>query len=498
MLALGVAKNTPKLISKTKIMLGYQCRKNVYLSVHNKELIPPVTPELQALFDQGNEVTLEARKRYPEGVLVDLPAWEFVGSLKKTRELLAEHTACIFEAAFEYKGCYARADIITYNPATQRWSIFEVKSTTKVKDEHLDDVGLQVWIMANAGLPIEKISILHLNNLCKYPDLKNLFTEEDVTEQLRVRHTSIAPKLNEIFKSLRAEQVPDIDIGPQCTIPRECQFMEHCWSQKNIPEKSVFSIPGLREKKWELYQRNYIALDDIPDYELNEKQQICLQVLKTSKRYINSDYIKKELSGWKFPLVFLDFETINPAIPRYEGTTCFSQVPFQFSVHILKSLSAELEHFEFLHTEASDPRESLAQALIKSCGGEGSVVAYYGQFESARIQDLEEYFPALAARLKAIRERIVDPLPIIREAVYDAEFLDSYSIKSVGPALLGKDFSYAHMLVGDGSAAQRAFAEVIDSKTNLKRKEELRQALLDYCKKDTLVMVELVKWLYQC
>ena len=134
----------PKLISKTKIMQGYQCQKNIYLSVHRKDLVPKVGPELQALFDQGNAVTIEARKRFSNGVLVDLPAYDFFGSLKKTRELLAAHTPVIFEAAFEYQGCYARADVITYNEVTQRWSIIEVKSTTKVKDEHLDDVGLQV------------------------------------------------------------------------------------------------------------------------------------------------------------------------------------------------------------------------------------------------------------------------------------------------------------------------------------------------------------------
>jgi hypothetical protein len=243
----------PKLISKTKIMQGYQCHKNIYLSVHKKELIPKVGPELQALFDQGHQVTIEARKRFPQGVLVDNPAFDFGGSLKKTRELLAAHTPSIFEAAFEYKGCYARADVITYNESTQRWSIYEVKSSTKVKDEHLDDVGLQVWIMANAGLPIEKISIMHLNSLCKYPNLDNLFTEEDVTDKLRALHTKISPRLNEIFKDLRLDQVPDVDIGAHCFEPRECQFKDHCWSQKNIPELSLFSIPGLREKKWELY-----------------------------------------------------------------------------------------------------------------------------------------------------------------------------------------------------------------------------------------------------
>lgn len=488
----------PKLISKTKIMQGYQCQKNIYLAVHRKELIPKVTPELQALFDQGNAVTIEARKRYPTGVLVDFPAYDFIGSLKKTRELLAAHTPIIFEAAFEYKGCYARADIISYNELTQRWSIIEVKSTTKVKDEHLDDVGLQVWIMANAGLPIEKISLMHLNTLCKYPDLSNLFTEEEVTDVLRTRHAQISVKLNEIFKTLRSDEVPETDIGPHCFKPRECQFSEHCWSEKKIPEPSVFSIPGLRDKKWELYAGGFTDIQKIPSADLNEKQKICLDVLKTGKRFVDSEKIKKVLSFWKFPLIFLDFETINPAIPRYNGTGPFMQVPFQYSVHILNSPESDLLHYEFLYDDAGDPRPMLISELLKNCSGAGSVVAYYGQFEAARIQELCDFAPEFKEALMAISSRIVDPLPLFREAVYDSAFSDSYSIKSVGPAILGEEFSYEKMEVGDGSAAQRAFEQLISNKISLPHKQKLRQAMLDYCKKDTFVMVELVKWLYKC
>ena len=94
----------PKPLSKTRLMRGYQCLKSIYLTIHNKELEPPVGPDLQAIFDQGNVVGAKARKRYLNGVLVDNPAWDFFGALKKTRELLDKETEVIFEAAFEYTG----------------------------------------------------------------------------------------------------------------------------------------------------------------------------------------------------------------------------------------------------------------------------------------------------------------------------------------------------------------------------------------------------------
>ena len=145
-------------------MKGYRCLKSIYLTIHHPELEAPITADQQALFDQGNAIGEEARKRFPGGVLVDNKPWDFFGSLKKTRELIALKTEIIYEAAFEFKGCYARADIIQYSKDSQRWKVFEVKSSTKVKDEHIDDVGLQAWIIANSGLPIDKIHIVYINN----------------------------------------------------------------------------------------------------------------------------------------------------------------------------------------------------------------------------------------------------------------------------------------------------------------------------------------------
>lgn len=485
----------PKLLSKTRLMRGYQCLKNIYLTIHSKELEPPVTPSLQAIFDQGNLVGKEARKKYPNGVLVDNPAWDFFGSLKSTRELLKNETETIFEAAFEYKGCFARSDIITYSKATKRWSVFEVKSTTKVKDEHLDDVGLQAWIMANAGLPIEKIYIMHLNTECRYPDLNNLFVEVDVTEELRKRYSAISPRLTEIFKTIRHETAPLVDIGPHCTSPNECSFISHCWNERNIPEISIFNLPGFRDKKWSLYSGGIVALDDSKLTDLTPAHQRIVDVFKTKKRFIDREGIKAALAGWKFPLIFLDFETINPAIPSYNGTGPYQQVPFQFSVHIWPSADADLIHKEYLHTDESDPRPKLIPALLDACKGDGNIVAYYSKFETQRISEMASCFQDHKSALEALLDRFVDPLPIIRGFVYDNAFKGSFSLKAVAPSILGEEQSYEGMLIADGSAAQRAFEEIISSSTSPERRQELIVASIEYCKKDTLMMVDLVKWL---
>jgi hypothetical protein len=490
-------RTPPKLLSKTKIMRGYRCAKNIYLTIHQPDLETPISADQQAIFDQGYRVGEEARRRFPGGVLVDNKPWDFIGSLKRTRELLAEKTEIIYEAAFEYKGCYARADIIRYSPETGRWKIYEVKSSTRIKDEQIDDVGLQAWIMANGGLPIEQIHIMYLNNACRYPNLENLFISEDVTDRLRAIYPSILPRVSGIFTTIRTERVPDTDIGPHCTTPGDCGFRAHCWGEKNLPSPSVLDLPQIRERKWELYKQGIVRLDDPRLRDLTPLQERVVEVFRSGRRFADAAGVRKALAEWKFPLVFLDFETINPAIPRYEGTSPYMQVPFQFSAHIWASPeSTGLTHREYLHADGGDPRPALIPALLEACGQEGSIVAYYGKFESDRIGEMAEFAPAAADRLTALRERIVDPLPILREYVYDNAFGGSFSLKAVAPAILGEEQSYDGMLVGNGTAAQRAFEEIISPTTAPERRRRLIDASLEYCRKDTLVMVELVKWLY--
>lgn len=486
-------RRIPKLLSKTKLMRGYRCLKCIYLTIHQPELEPPVSPELQALFDQGNLVGETARRYLPGGTLVDCKPWEFGDALAKTRALIAAHTHTIYEAAFEYQGCYARADIIQYSPDSKRFNIYEVKSTMSVKPEHLTDVGLQTWIMAKSGLPIEKIHIMHLNRECRYPDLDNLFTKVDVTDDMRVRYPHVIGEVKEIFDVIAKNKVPDVDIGPQCHEPTPCPFTAHCW--KSMPDVSVFNLPGIRQRKWELYQDGIIALDDPRLTDLTEMQQRMVDSFKTGERYVDHTAMKTALADWQYPFVFLDFETINPAIPRYDGCSPYQQVPFQFSAHLLQDEQAALTHKEYLHTDTSDPRPALITALLEACGTTGSIIAYYGKFEASRIQELADYSPTHRDALLALIPRIVDPLPIFRETVYDNAFKGSFSLKYVAPAILGSEQSYTGMEVADGGAAQRAFEEIIAPTTDPARQKELIDALRAYCTKDTLVMVDLVKWM---
>lgn len=488
---------TPSL-SKSKVVLGVQCQKALYLSVHNPKLADEVNDSQQMIFDQGHEVGILAQKSFPNGVLIDAPYDQPELALKQTEEAVRAGALNIYEATLRHENVLVKVDILTRKSTKHAWNIVEVKSSTEVKDVHLTDAAIQLWVCCGAGLKVTAASIMTINNQCVYPDLKNLFNITDVSEDAAPILKSVPNLVKQFTKMLSGKTAPEIDIGPQCDDPYSCAFSSHCWSEYKIPEISVFDIPRLSgEKKWALFRDGKSDLKKLNPDEFNVTQRRMIEHTVSKKRFVDSPGIKKELKSWKYPLSFLDFETISFAIPRYKGQRPYEKQPFQFSCHIRKKPGTELIHREYLHTTDSDPRELISKALVEMVPKDGNVVAYNMGFESSVLKALAQMFPKYRKDLLSIVDRLVDPLPIFRAHVYDPAFKGSFSIKELAPAILGASASYEGMSVGDGTEAQFVYLRLISPNTNPKEKEELRRGLIEYCTKDTMGMVLLVDWLME-
>jgi hypothetical protein len=206
--------------------------------------------------------------------------------------------------------------------------------------------------------------------------------------------------------------------------------------------------------------------------------------------YFDAAGAKKDLAPYGFPAYFLDFESIQFAVPIWKGTRPYQQICFQFSLHVL-SENGSLKHSAFLDLSGQDPSESFATALVANCGDHGPVFVYSAPFEKGRISELADRFPALASPLLAIHARIVDLLPIARNRYYHPSQQGSWSIKAVLPAAV-PELSYDQLAgVQDGGMAMVAFVEAISPEITLERKAELEEQLLAYCQLDTLAMVRL-------
>jgi hypothetical protein len=229
---------------------------------------------------------------------------------------------------------------------------------------------------------------------------------------------------------------------------------------------------------------------DIPDdFHLSERQRIACTSVQTGQAWFSAE-LGKEFESLKYPLYFADFESVNPAIPRFSGMRPFDQLPFQWSVHVQRQPDAEPEHYEFLAKDRRDPRREFITSLCSALGESGSIVVY-AAFESQRLSELAAWLPEFAQRIENIQHRLWDLLPVVRNHVYHPEFAGSYSLKAVLPALV-PEMSYDGMEVANGQDAGLAWQSLVRRSVERTEYDRLRQALLDYCGQDTLALVRLL------
>ena len=333
---------------------------------------------------------------------------------------------------------------------------------------------------------------MHINSAVRAPDLGSLFTTVDVTKKIQPEREKLRPKINELHNMLTQSHAPQREIGPHCDSPYECPFKAHCW--KKVPDKSIFEIPSIGEKVWELYQQGIASISD-PRFIPTRSQENRVKAVRQNRRWIDSDRIKKLMEPFRWPLYFLDFETVGHEIPVYIGTRPFEQVPFQFSCLFQREPGGVLEEVCYLHDERSDPRPQLTEKLLAALPGHHPIVAYNKDFEAECIRGLAEFDSARRKELLALNDRLIDPLPIFRQAVYDPAFRGSFSLKAVTPAILGPEFEYSAMEICDGQAAQRAFAELVAAETTAERRAKLIKQMIEYCRRDTEATARLVGWL---
>lgn len=478
----------------------------MYFQIHHTDLARPYTLQEQSLFKQGDAVQVEARKRFPGGVLIEAPYWDFKLAQAQTQQALDKKLPYIYEAFFFKNNLMARVDIL-HLKENSVWDIIEVKSSMSLKEDHLWDVAIQKYIMEQFSYSIDQCFVFHLNRACVYPNLENLFIKKDITVEVNDLQTQVADKVEKFKQVLAQKEPPVVDIGLHCNRPYECRFKSQCW--KKVPHPSVLDMPEMGGLAWEFYQQGKIELKDIPDEELLPRQKIYKRVHTCDEPYIDKEYIRKELSLWKKPLYYLDFETMAPAIPRFDGVSPFQHIPFQFSAICISdekgSRSKDIGFFQgqkieeehYLHEDASDPRYELSKRLVKFIGEKGSVVAYYKQFESLRLKELAKLFPDLREALLSIESRLVDPLPLLRNHVCFKEFGSSWSMKSVAPVLLGEKWNYSHLEVQDGLMAQNAFEKMLMLSPKDPKKDVLKKNLISYCSQDTYCLAGIVEWLYK-
>jgi len=299
--------------------------------------------------------------------------------------------------------------------------------------------------------------------------------------------------LAKLSKMLQSPRVPEVGIGPQCHAPYECSLTAHCW--KHVPADSVFTLTYAGERAWKWWNNGVIRVADLPSTEqYSSNQSIQIAAERTEKPHMDVPAVQQFLEGLRYPLHFLDFETIMPAVPMFDGCRPYAQTPFQFSLHIQKSPGGEVAHLDYLADGSGDPRPGFLRALQASLGTEGSIVSYNSSFETGRLRELAAQFPDHAGWINQalVRFENADLLQPFRSfAVYHPEQHGSASIKSVLPAFT--DLSYDDLAIQEGGTASNQFLGLQKGMVPSAEIPSLRKNLSSYCERDTVAMVKLVE-----
>jgi hypothetical protein len=482
------------MLTKTAYLAYTQCPKQFWLDAHQPHLATPPDPVAQRRLQGGQAVDRQARERFANGRLIPYrPQPAEMAAL--TRQAIATGAETLFQATFTANNdLLVKVDILTQTETG--WHLIEVKSSTQYKTaEHLPDVAFQVYALRQAGLPVAQASLMHLNSDCLAPDLSNLFTLTDVTAEVEAFLPTVAADTAMMRHLLAQSDPPSTPIGRQCARPQICPFYDHCW--QGVDGLTIYDIPRLTEKKERpLQEAGVLYLADIPaDYPLTAAQRAFVEFHVQGQITIDRPAIQQALADLKFPLYFFDFETIDYAIPAFDSCKPYQQVPFQYSCHILGA-DGTLTHYDYLHTDATDPRRPLTESLLSHIGTTGSLIAYNIPFERGVLHHLAAYLPEYADRLLDLADRLWDQLPIFRQHYRDYRFGKSNSLKAVLP-VIAPELSYKLLAVQNGGQAQVIWEEMIKAgETVVKR--QMTDQLRDYCHLDTLAMVEIHRVLVCC
>lgn len=483
-------------LSKSRYCKCVQCKKIIWLKKYKPEYA--VQTARESVLENGTRVGELAKGLF--GKYEDVQFNEDLNvMIKQTQELMKNKNNIITEASFEYDNNFCSVDILKND--VDGVEIYEVKSSTNIHNIYLDDASYQCYVLSNIGLNVKRVCIVYINNQYvrgKELEIDKLFNIEDITKIAKSKQEEIKNNidmLNKYMEEHNENNEPTTDIGMQCSDPYECEFWNYC--TRNLPQPNVFDIAGgmRKEKKFEKYYEGKISFEDLQYENLNPKylEQIDFE-LNNLEPKIDKDAIVDVMNSLKYPLYFIDYETYQLAVPEFEGTKPYQQLPFQYSLHIIKEKGALIEHKEFL-AEIDDKYfiRHFAESMIKDMPENGSVIIYNKSFEPARNNEIARMYPELKTEMDRINNNVVDFLePFKQRKYYTKEMHGSASIKAVLPALYPDDpkLDYHKLpVVHNGGEASEAFLSLKGK--SKEEQEKIRHGLLVYCELDTYAMVKI-------
>ena len=484
------------ILTKTLINSGLQCEKKLWFDFHD-----PIDED-NALFHIGNRFTNEVRKNYGEGA--DLSENNPELALSETIKFIKDKKV-IYEGAFIYSDTLVRADVLIKK--NDGWELLEAKSSKEPKDEYIDDIAIQSYIIKSSKIiKISKVKLIHINGEFTYQgdnDYSDLISDEyELSDKILSREKLVQTYIDK-FKPIADEKYPKpkIETGDHCLKPHKCIYLERCNSLKqpsNITPISILPFVGKKlEKKYK--DKGIIDLKDIPSAELNPSQRIIQKAHKKNEPDINPG-VGKILKEFKWPFYFMDFETVQQGVPIIKGTQAYYALPFQWSVHKWDSPTTKIsDGMSFLDFSNQNIERKFIESLLDAVGDKGTIFAHHKSTEIKVLEKLKDKDSCkdLSEKIDNLIVRVEDTLSLVKNNFYAPVMNGKYDLKIILKAI-PSDISYEEKdSIADGMGAQLAWFTYTDPKTSHDDKEKQVKLLKAYCAKDTLAIYYLIKYLLE-
>jgi hypothetical protein len=480
-------------ISKTDYILWRACAKNAWLRIHKPDVYysTELTEYEQSVMEMGIEVERVARGLFPDGVIV---TGSQTDAFQETCSLIAPNTRTVFQPVFEREGCLAIVDVLQRELGVDEWSIYEIKSATKVKEEHVYDLAFQVVLLRKQGINLKRAFLILLNpDYIRQNDLdiQKVFNTIDLTSNVEDISEIVNGEMQEARVYLLARTEPS---GPCSCIykgrSRHCTTFHY--SNPEVPDYGIHDIARIGsslKKLKELVDAGRFALEDIPsDIKLTTGQSNQLRAYGTGQTIIDKHAIAKELGDLTFPLHFIDYETFASALPLFSGYSPYDQIPLQYSVHIVGSPDEEPIHRDFLQAGRGDPTSDFLNSLREHVSPFGSVIAWNKAFECHVNDSVARRCSPEREYIIELNDRFYDLMDIFSKQYFvHRDLCGSVSIKKVLP-VLAPELSYSNLGIHDGAMASLTWSKIISGEIDDQECARLRAHLRDYCALDSYGM----------
>jgi len=492
-------------LSKSEYMMFLRHPAWLWLKKHDKKMLPEPDANLQAMFDAGNLFEEYAEARFESIVRVGFDNYqEYLSMPARTLKTLQSGATTLsqgrFEAEFADHIITCIVDVVD-KIDDKTFDLYEIKSSTKVKPEHIEDLAFQTLVLQKAGYNVRNVLVIFCNNqYVRHGEIDTLAlsAQQDVTDQVKAKLDSVQRNVAAALRTIESEEMPD----PTLRRVKMGGFKE--WLQIFLslrPNEDKYSIYKLYspapEQIGQLEDMHITSIADIPaEFTLKPKQKWQVEATKAIEPIVDLTKIQRFFDLFTYPLYFLDYETLSSIVPAFDGLRPYQQLPFQYSLHIIDEPGADLRHTEYLHTLDTNPVPELLAQLKNDIGDSGTVLVWSESFEKNCNELMGDLAPDYSDFLQNVNDRVLDLMkPFFVGWYKDKDFYGSASIKNVLP-VLAPELSYKDMDISEGLSAQRLWMQAVYENTHGEQeKTKLMENLRQYCELDTYAMVKIFEFL---